>query len=333
MRRMSVGLALGRRAACTLARSATVRLAFCSAIVLPAFCSTTAWAAEQPTPGPWKATADVGLNVTQSSYSNSWKGGEEGSVSWTIVANLLAERQYTPTINWRNTLKLTFGQLMRQQVVEEFNTVEKKWSKPEKSTDRVFFESLFRLTFGWAVDPYAAGTFESQFYDISHPVVERFVNPIQLTESAGVGRTFVKNDAIEFYSRLGAALREDIDRQVEPADVILPENEYHTKTKSTLDGGAEWVTDFRRTFGENLNYVTKLRVFQAFFFSEADELEGTRQEDYWKAPDVAWENTISASVSKYVQTSLFFELLYDKEIDRRGRFREILALGVTYKLF
>jgi hypothetical protein len=56
-------------------------------------------------------------------------------------------------------------------------------------------------------------------------------------------------------------------------------------------------------------------------------------EDYWKRPDVAWEVTFSAAVSKYIQTTLFFELLYDKEIDKRARFRDVLGLGVAYKLF
>jgi len=287
--------------------------------------------AEQPEPGKWQATADVGLNVNQSTYSNSWVGGEEGSLSWTLVSNLLAERQFTRSLNWRNTLKLTFGQIHRE-VRDEVDRKEKSWASPEKSSDRIFFESLMRLTLGYLVDPYASFTFESQFYDASHPVVGRFLNPIMLTESAGVGRTLAKNERLELYSRLGAAIREKLDRQVTPAALDLDESEYDTDMESSTDGGLEWVTDFKRTFNPSLSYVSKLRVFQAFFSSASDDFEGLPNEDYWKTADVAWENTFAAAVAKYVQVSLFFELLYDKEVELRGRFREILALGVTYKL-
>ena len=65
------------------------------------------------------------------------------------------------------------------------------------------------------------------------------------------------------------------------------------------------------------------------FFSESDEA-GT---DDWKAIDVNWENRVSAAVAKYVTVSLYLQLLYDKETDTRGRFKETLALGLTYKLF
>ncbi|MFH1143045.1 MAG: DUF3078 domain-containing protein [Candidatus Eisenbacteria bacterium] len=305
-------------------------------VVLLSAAVPAAWAGEQPAPGGWQKTADIGLNLTQSSYSNSWTGGEDGAVSWTLGANLLGERQFTPSVNWRNTIKLSFGQVHTQKTIraEGSDTVEKQWLSPEKSSDRIFFESLLRLTLGGFVDPFASFTFESQFLDAGHPVVERFVHPIVMTESAGIGRTFVKNERVELYSRLGAAVRENLLREIV---ALTPgsdsEDDYETESRTTLDGGIESVTDFRRTFTDRLNYISRLRIFQAFFFSEADDLKGLPEEDYWRTADLAWENTVSASVTKYVQVSLFFELLYDKQIDLRGRFRETLGLGVTYKLF
>jgi len=315
-------------------RTHTLRLALLAALGLlaaPVF-------AEQPAPGPWQATADLGLNLNQSSYSNSWAGSEEGAIAWTALANLLAERQFTPSINWRHTLKLSFGQIHREDRDQDDADLdgdreESRWIAPEKSADRIFYESLLRLTLGGFVDPYVSFTFESQFFDGTHPVVNRLFNPITLTESAGIGRTFIKDERTELYSRLGAAVRQLLDRQVTPDELDLPEDDYSTDLSTTVDGGAESVTDFKHTFSPSLNYTSKLRFFQAVFNSKADDLEGLPQEDYWKTPDAAWENTLSASVAKYVQVQLFFELLYDKEIDLRGRYRETLGLGLTYKLF
>jgi hypothetical protein len=287
----------------------------------------------------WKTAADLGLNFNQSSYSNSWAGTENAAISWTLAANGEAERQLSRKFNWKNTLKLAFGETHQEARVQAGDQttrdITRHWLSPEKSSDRIFFETLLRATLGYFVDPFASVTFESQFYDPATLVVEdepdltvkRFINPITLTESAGVGRTLMKNEDSEIFTRLGFALRETFSRQVVQ---FMPEK---LLTETTTYGGLEWVTDCTQTLGKDLKYVSKLRVFEALFNSRADDLKGLEEEDYWKSPDVAWENTISASVAKYIQTSLFFEVLYDKEIDLRGRFREVLGLGLSYKLF
>ena len=61
-------------------------------------------------------------------------------------------------------------------------------------------------------------------------------------------------------------------------------------------------------------------------------MEGLPEEDYWKSPDIEWENIFSASIIEYVMVNLYTQFLYDKEIDRAGRFKQILSLGVMYDL-
>jgi hypothetical protein len=53
---------------------------------------------------------------------------------------------------------------------------------------------------------------------------------------------------------------------------------------------------------------------------------------FWPSVDINWENIFSASVTKYVVVNLYTQWLYDKQIDKRGRFKETLSLGLTYKL-
>ena len=62
-------------------------------------------------------------------------------------------------------------------------------------------------------------------------------------------------------------------------------------------------------------------------------MKGTSEEVYWKEVDVNWENNVSVSVARYVTVSLYIQLLYDKEIAKKGRFKETLSLGLAYKLF
>jgi len=272
----------------------------------------------------WEKSADLGLTFNQTAYSNSWTGGESGAMTWAFTGNFGAQKQMSPKVHWGNQLKLQFGQTHNQATAADGT---KSWESPKKSSDRIFLESIAKLTLGAVVDPYTAFTFESQFLDASVPEVNRYVNPMLLTESIGAGRTFIKNEQTELASRLGFAVRERFDNTVVSID---PEE---TDMETTTDGGLEWVTDFSHTLSTNAKYVSKLRAFQAFFSSAADDLEGLPNEDYWKTADLAWENTLSATVSKYLQFSLFAELLYDKEMDLRGRFREVLGAGLAYKLF
>jgi hypothetical protein len=53
--------------------------------------------------GKWYPSLDGGLNLTQAAYSDNWKGGETGSVSWAAYLNGSAERQVSPSLNWLNT--------------------------------------------------------------------------------------------------------------------------------------------------------------------------------------------------------------------------------------
>ncbi|MBN1424452.1 DUF3078 domain-containing protein [Candidatus Fermentibacteria bacterium] len=272
----------------------------------------------------WEKSADLGLNFNQTAYSNSWTGGESGAITWTFTGNLAAQKQMSPKVHWGNQLKLQFGQTHNQATAGDGS---KNWESPQKSSDRIFLESIAKLTLGAFVDPYTAFTFESQFYDASVPRVPRYINPMLLTESIGAGKTLIKNEHTELLSRLGFAIRERFDRVV--IDIATEETEMET----TTDGGLEWVSDFSHTLSDNAKYVSKLRVFQAVFSNAADDLEGLPNEDYWKTADIAWENALSATVSKYLQFSLFAEVLYDKELDLRGRFREVLGVGIAYKLF
>ncbi len=273
----------------------------------------------------WEKSADIGLTFNQTAYSNSWTGGESGALTWTFTANLAAQKQVSPKLRWGNHLKLQFGQTHNQTTAPDGS---KSWESPKKSSDRVFLESIGKLTLGAFVDPYAAFTFESQFYDASVATVPRSLNPILLTESIGAGRTIVRNERTELLSRLGFALRERLNREV--IDAATED----TELKTTTDGGVEWVSDFSHTFGPSAKYVAKLRAFQALFSSAGDDLTADDpRKDYWKTADLAWENTLSATISKYLQFSLFAELLYDKEIDLRGRFREVLGVGIAYAVF
>jgi len=266
---------------------------------------------------PWSKSLNTDFTLTQNAYSDSWTGGEAGTISWVWNAIGLFEKQFAPRFKYRNNSKLSFGQTHIQ------NKETKEWAPPQKSTDLIDIENLGLLTLRSFIQPYVGLRFESQFLDASVPQINRYLSPMKFTESAGGAREFFKTDKNQLLSRLGFALRQISTEIV--VDTALEE----TERENTNDGGIESVTDLKLTVSENLTYISKLSLFQALYFSESD----TASNDFWKAIDVNWENSLAAKVHKFVTVSMYTQLLYDKQIDKRGRFKETLALSLTYSLF
>lgn len=285
-------------------------------VLLPLFSSRLLCADEG-----WQRYMDLSLTMTQNSYSDNWTGGEAGNLSWVANANSGFQRQISEKLNSKTTIKLSFGQIHSQ------DKETKEWAKPEKSTDLIDIETLARFTLKLWVDPYLALRFESQFLDASYPQLKRYVNPKKITESGGVAREFYKTEKDEVLSRLGFALRQIITEDI--VDTTFGE----TEINSTNDGGIESVTDVKLTLSDKMSYTSKLSLYKAFFYSKSDKLKGTPQEDDWKEVDINWENGVSVSVAKYVTVSLYTQLLYDKQVSKKGRFKETLSLGLTYKMF
>lgn len=270
---------------------------------------------------PWTLSVDANLTLTQNAYSNNWAGGEAGLLAWALNSNSLAEKQLSPKLNNKNTLKLAFGQIYNQ------DKDTKEWLDPVKSTDLIDFESVLRFTLGGFVDPFASARLETQFLDVSDTSKNRIFNPINLTEAIGVAKVLVKAEKRELTSRLGFGLKQIINRDV------LVDTLGNRETQTSNYGGITFVTDFITPLAqEKITYTGKLSIFEAVYYSEADELKGLPNENYWQYPDVNWENIFTASITKYLMVNLYLQMLYDKEIDDAVRLKETMGLGLTFKL-
>jgi hypothetical protein len=270
---------------------------------------------------PWSKSIDANLTMTQNAYSDNWSGGEVGSVSWVFNSNSLFERQVNPKLNTRNTLKLFFGQTHSQ------NENTKHWARPFKSTDRIDFETVFRFTLGGFFDPFASARIESEFLDQRDRANERFINPVLFTESFGVAKVLARSGKREWTARLGGAFRQSLDRDK------LDATSGARKTETTTDGGILFVSDFVSPLADTTMMITsRLSIYEAFFYSESKRIRGQYNMDYWKSPDINWETIVTANINKYLMVNLYVQFLYDKEVDLAGRFKESLALGITYKL-
>lgn len=295
------------------------RLLTTISLLMLALTAGSPFAADSTNTG-WKQSLIIDLTATQTAYSDSWSGGEAGAFNWVGNINGSAEKQFSPGFNFRSALKVSFGQTFSQ------DPETKIWSKPAKSTDLIDWENLARFTLRAYLDPFVALRLETQFLDASFGPRNRFLSPMKLTESIGVAHMFHEKEKDRILSRFGLALKQTITKTITDSTLLTVQNE------TAIDGGLESVTDLALTFGENLKYTGKLTLYKAMFFSRKDKVAGTEAEDYWKAVDVNFENIINASITKVVSVNMYLQLLFDKEISRKGRFKETLGLGIVFKL-
>jgi hypothetical protein len=283
--------------------------------------SVGAFATDSTTVYPWKLQFEASAGVTQAAYSDNWAGGEAGSIIWVSAFRGKADKQLSAAWFWGNELKLAFGQSHSQ------DKDTKKWKVPQKAADKIRYDGIVKITKGWAVDPYGSFTFESQFLDASG-LQKRYVNPIDLTEALGVARDIINVPEKKLLTtRLGAGFRQHMTRFDDPADSL-----HKTKSETTEDGGLEWVTDLQLGSAKSkTSFASKLTVFQALFYSKSKDLKGLPNENYWKTADINWDNVFRANLTSVLQMNLEWQLLYDKEISKAGRFKETLSLGLAYK--
>jgi hypothetical protein len=269
----------------------------------------------------WKKSLNAGLNLTQSSFSDNWVGGDAGNLSWLAQVNGTFENQISEKFNFRNISILQFGQISSQ------DKDTKNWSRPRKSTDKIDLDNLGRLTLHAFVDPFVDFRIQSEFLDASYAPKQRLFNPVLLTESAGIAKMVYQRDKNQVLTRLGFAVRENINKAID--DTLAETTKYETAT----DGGLESVTDVAYQFASNVSYIGRLSILKAFFYSKKDDFKGTPQENYWKTVDFNWENTLNVNVTKILTMSFYSQLIYDKQVSLAGQFEETFGLGLKFNLY
>lgn len=342
-----------------MTRQALLTLFLSALIVAPALAQDPDTSRTQP--GPWAYAATTALNLSQSAYSSNWDGGDRGSINWVLQGDLKAQRQMSLWFNLSNLLQLAYGQTS-QQVDDPENPNRIVFDSPEKTTDLILFESMGRFTLDTWVDPFLGLRLESQFSDQTDPNRSLTFNPVRLSQTAGIAKVLIEEEKREWITRLGFSVRETFNRAF--TDTVGEETESFT----SIDGGLEWLTTVSQPIvPERILYKGRLLVFLPLFYDNAGALEDfdsaalmfdpTRERiaDFWKAPNVNFQNTFTAPLTKNLNVNLFVQWVYQKfddstPVDREkpleeqialidagirkaGQFKETLAIGLTYALF
>ena len=275
--------------------------------------------AAEPPPTNWAFKSSVGLNINQSTFNGAWVGDEVGTFSWSLISNSEANKYLSPRWPWTNSLLLQFGQTHQQ------NPDRSAWLAPIKSSDKIAFRSFLRYMHEWKVDPFVAFDLDSQFFTENRDLhIFELFTPARLSESVGFAHAFSDTDQRRLITRVGFAVRQLINRTY-----IRSTTPLEVDTRVTSDGGLEWFTQWRLAKAEDRAYYQgELRVFKAV----AVHVDDGPSPLYWPAVDVDWQNTLSSKVTSWLSFDLFWQLLFDKQIDLRGQFKQTLGLGLTWYL-
>ncbi|MDD3803377.1 MAG: hypothetical protein PHW02_03190 [bacterium] len=265
----------------------------------------------------WQKSFDASFLMNLNNYSQNWAGEEASSFNWVINGNGNFSKQLYAFLNTSNRIKLSFGQTTSKLKTDSV------WGDAMKSTDVIDFESIEKVTLNWLVDPFIGIRLESQFLDESDTMKTCYVNPMKITESFGIARIVYKKDKLEVSSRLGAAIKQNVNR-----NALIDSTRGFDMTNN---GGIEFITDALVPFKENVTYTGRLSLYKALFYSEAEALIGLPNENDWKVIDAAFDNILAIKLGEYLAVNINVQALYDKEIDAKTRLKETVGVGINYK--
>lgn len=261
---------------------------------------------ENETTKNWKYTANVGLNLSQTSFNN-WALGGEGSVGGIGIVNLganYAKGKYS----WNNSFAGQYG-------LQKIDGQETK-----KSIDVFELTSLFgyQIKKHWSLAVQLG--LKSQFAKgYEYPKaggknkISNFLAPGYINTSLGFN--YVPNDWFSvFLSPITGKHTLVLDEALSDAGSFGVDK--GDKYKCEL--GALVEAKMKKDIMKNINLITSLRLFSAY--------------DSFGNVDVVWDLALAMKVNKYISATISTNLLYDDDISSKIQFKEVIGVGLAYTI-
>lgn len=300
--------------------------------VLALSVATFAFAQETTEVKNWTCKGNVGLNLSQSSFTN-WAAGGQNTVNWLgtfgYSANYAKER-----FKWDNTLGAALG----------YSYFDFK-AKPVKTDDRIELTSLA----GWKAAEkllYSAEfAFRSQFangYDYkkdSTHYISKFLAPAYI--SLGAGIQWIPNEHFSLYfapvtGRLTIVNDSLLAAHGAYGVNVLDKNDTltHKTNMVRFEFGARMVAKFQYPLAHNIDFNSKLELFSNYL-------------NHPERIDVDWQNMLVMKINSWLNCNLATHLIYDYDIpfydinaqgqsildpNSKVQFKEVFSLGFMINL-
>jgi hypothetical protein len=284
----------------------------------------------------WTHGGFVGLNVSQSHFSNWTSGGQDninGLSTFKYSANYLKGKS-----KWDNNIDLALG-----YSYFDFDM------KPLKTDDRINFSSLY----GYDVVKdelfiTANLNFQSQFADgfdyktDSTNKISKFLAPAYLT--VGIGAQYTPSSWFSLNLAPASGRLTIVNDQtladkgafgVKGAliDPVTGEILEHG-SKFRMELGAQLIANVNYEIFKNVVFTSKLVVF--YDYMQTREFNALNKE-YGCRLDFDWDNAIVMKVNDWLNCNVTARLIYDEDIkpiegDSFLQFKEVLSVGISYRI-
>lgn len=273
------------------------------------------WAQEAPKTDvkteTWKKDMGTALSITQSGYNN-WQAGGVNTLSAT--ASLAGKFDHIKgKVNRSHTFNLTYGQFKQGDL------------SLRKATDVIAY--LFKLDWetGKKFKPTAVLDFKTQFaptykYDDAKgtkTLVSDLFAPADIIESIG----YSYDPSPVFSQSVGIGFKQRVvrDEGLRTAWGLKADENIRS------EAGLNFLTKFNKNLATNVNYKSQLSLFMSFRQPSKPEAE-------W-APLTRWDNLIAMKVNKLISVNFEANLVHDTNVNKKVQFREVLAVGFSYKFY
>ena len=293
---------------------------------------------ETTTTSNWTKKGSVGLNFSQSTFTN-WAAGGQNSLAWMGTLNY-GINYAKDDFKWDNTLNAALG-----YCYFDFD------QKPIKSDDKIEFTSLAGLKATRTLNYSLEFAFRSQFakgYDYktdSTNYISKWLAPAYL--SLGLGIEWVPNEhfSINFAPPTGRITIVNDERLASEGAYGVNELDVNDTVSHGViqnvkmiryEFGARLTAKMKYTLFQNVDYETKLELFSNYL-------------NHPERIDVDWQNLLVMKVNSWLNCSFGTHLIYDYDIpfydfnDATGeydlldpnskiQFKEVLSVGFMIKL-
>jgi hypothetical protein len=252
----------------------------------------------------WNIRSHSSILLTQSSYTN-WTRGGENSFAWTLN-NDGQFIYYQKSIEWVNGIKTAFGQARVSS--QGFR----------KTEDRIEFESLISKHYKRYLSPFfsifvqtqlAPGYhyyFENSTQEEKRTKISNFWDPAYLYQS--IGLRILPLQGLNL--RLGFAAREVMTRKY---------RQYSENKWAIFQAGMEFVANFNREILPKTRMKSDMRLFSSF--SNFNEVQ------------MVWDSQLILKFNKIFSANVRALIYYEPDLSNRLQLKEILGIGISYSIF
>lgn len=285
----------------------------------------------------WTLTGVVGLNITQTSFTN-WAAGGQNNANGILFANLNLAFQ-KGNHSWEAHLQTEIGMMFSmaaRDIIDENGNIEGK-TRWRKSSDKIDFSTKYGFEFKktWFVT--AMASFKSQYargldYDkfdkleaLRPTDVSNWLSPSYSDFSVGID--WKPKPFLSFYlSPVAGRI----------TTCTVPDNVMRASYGIDTLSGKPFKADFGLTFKAQVNYTYKnLNVMSSLVLFTPYTSKAQPFGNF----DVDWDFSISYQFLKVLNVSLMTSLKYYDQIkitDAKGnvgprvQFKEVLGVGIGY---